>query len=130
MADSLIINVNPSFDLDVFTEQLANLYRSKGYNVVPASTPMGTTLLVEKGIGGINTVLGLGESVRVNCAYNNGVLTVNYTDAEWTSKIIGAVVGWFVCLIPLITAVVGAFHQIQLPKNISSDATTIASTFC
>lgn len=130
MADSLIINVNPSFDLNVFTEQLSNLYRAKGYNVVPASTPVGTTMLVEKGTGGINTVLGLGESVRVNCTYNSGVLTVSFADAEWTSKIVGAIVGWFVCLIPLITAAVGAFRQSQLPKDIATDATTIASTFC
>lgn len=129
MADSLIINVSPNFDLNVFTEQLANLYRSKGYNVIPAATPMGTTMVVEKGIGGINTVLGLGESVRVNCNCNSGVLSISYSDEEWTSKIIGGVVGWFLCLIPFITAIVGVVHQLQLPKNISSDATVIASSF-
>ncbi len=59
---------------------------------------------------------------------NNGVLNITFTDAEWTSKIIGAVIGWFLCLIPLITAIIGVVRQTSLPKNIENDVRMMISS--
>ena len=123
-----MLNVNPSFDMDVFVGRLTDTYRIKGYNVSVVNMNGAYIVTFEKGTGGINTLLGLGESVKATCMCTNGMLTVSYSDAEWTSKIIGGVVGWFLCLIPFITAIIGAVHQLQLPKSISNDATMIASS--
>ena len=57
----------------------------------------------------------------------NGVLSINFSDGDWTGKIIGLVVGWFICLIPFITAIIGCVKQSQLPKSIGNDAVIFAS---
>ena len=129
MANNLMLNVNPeTFNLDVFVNALASNFRGRGYTVTAINMNGSYMLTFEKGIGGINTVLGLGESIKATCMFVNGMLTVNFSDEEWTSKIIGIVVGWFLCLIPFITGIIGVTRQLQLPKTITSDATMIAST--
>ena len=120
MASNFMLNVSPEFNMEAFSEQLANLYRARGYVVTVANMNGNAIISFEKNIGGINTVLGLGEGVKANCMVNNGVLNITFTDAEWTSKIIGAVIGWFLCLIPLITAIIGVVRQTSFPKNIEN----------
>ena len=94
MASNFMLNVSPEFNMEAFSEQLANLYRARGYVVTVAYMFGNAIISFEKNIGGINTVLGLGEGVKANCMVNNGVLNITFTDAGWTSKIIGAVIGW------------------------------------
>ena len=72
-------------------------------------------------------MFGLDKGIKVNCMQNGNVLTVAYSEAEWTSKIIGLSIGWLVCFIPLITAAIGAYQQCSLPNNISADIRMIAS---
>ena len=57
----------------------------------------------------------------------DGVLTINFSDGDWTGKIIGLCVGWFICFVPFITAIIGCVKQSQLPKKIGNDAMMIAS---
>ena len=128
MASNFMLNVSPEFNMEAFSEQLANLYRARGYVVTVANMNGNAIISFEKNIGGINTVLGLGEGVKANCMVNNGVLNITFTDAEWTSKIIGAVIGWFLCLIPLITAIIGVVRQTSLPKNIENDVRMMNSS--
>ena len=128
MASNFMLNVSPEFNMEAFSEQLANLYRARGYVVTVANMNGNAIISFEKNIGGINTVLGLGEGVKANCMVNNGVLNITFTDAEWTSKIIGAVIGWFLCLIPLITAIIGVVRQTSLPKNIVNDVRMMISS--
>ncbi|MBQ8532091.1 MAG: hypothetical protein IJ432_01500 [Clostridia bacterium] len=128
MASNFMLNVSPEFNMEAFSEQLANLYRARGYVVTVANMNGNAIISFEKNIGGINTVLGLGEGVKANCMVNNGVLNITFTDAEWTSKIIGAVIGWFLCLIPLITAIIGVVRQTSLPKNIENDVRMMISS--
>ena len=129
MANNLMLNVNPeTFNLDAFANILANNFRGRGYTVTAVNMNGSYMLTFEKGIGGINTILGLGESIKATCMCMNGMLTINFSDEEWTSKIIGIVVGWFLCLIPFITGIIGVTRQLQLPKTITNDATMIAST--
>lgn len=129
MATPLMFNVAPSFNMSVFAEQLATSYRSQGYIVNVMYFPDRVSIKFEKDTGGINTVLGLGEGITAHCTLNNGMLYINYSDEEWTSKIIGFCVGWFVCMVPLITAVVGTVKQLDLSKKISAEATRIAASF-
>lgn len=128
MASNFMLNVSPEFNMEAFSEQLANLYRARGYVVTVANVNGNAIISFEKNVGGINTILGLGEGVKANCMVNNGVLNVTFTDAEWTSKIIGAVIGWFLCLIPLITAIIGVVRQTSLPKNIENDIRMMISS--
>ena len=128
MASNFMLNVSPEFNMEAFSEQLANLYRARGYVVTVANMNGNAIISFEKNIGGINTVLGFGEGVKANCMVNNGVLNITFTDAEWTSKIIGAVIGWFLCLIPLITAIIGVVRQTSLPKNIENDVRMMISS--
>lgn len=129
MSTPLMLNVSPNFDLVSFSEQLAATYRSQGYIVNIMYLPDHVVIKFDKGTGGINTLLGLGEGITANCSLNNGMLYVNYSDEEWTGKIVGFCVGWFLCTIPFITAIIGTVKQCELHKRISTDATRIASSF-
>ena len=128
MAENVMLNVSPTFDLTVFSNRLAGMLQSKGYSVGVFYMANSSILTISKGTGGINTILGLGISVKANCILSGGVLSINFSDEEWTSKIIGAVIGCFLCLIPLITAIVGVTKQLDLPKEIRNDATMIVSS--
>ncbi len=128
MANNVMFNVNPTFDMEVFAAKLADTYRAKGYDVNVANMNGMCTIAFDKGTGGINMLLGLGEGIKATITKMNDTLMINYSDAEWTGKIIGCVVGWFLCMIPMITAIIGIVKQTSLPKKISNDATMIAST--
>ena len=121
MDNSLIINVSEGTTLDGIAQRLVELYYAKGYTVTVTTFNNSTSISFEKDIGGINTILGLGVGIKANLTLNNGVLYVTYSDAEWTSKIIGAIIGWFLCWIPIVTAVIGTVKQMDVSKNISND---------
>lgn len=74
-------------------------------------------LTVTKDREGFTNILGLGLECRANFSALNGQLTVNI-DGEWTNKLIAVAVGWFVCLIPMVTGIVGAINQVTLPEKI------------
>ncbi len=128
MANNVMFQATPTFDMDAFATKLADTYRAKGYMVNVMKLNGNCMITFEKGTGGINTVLGMGEGIKANISKTNEIISINFTDAEWTSKIIGGVVGWFLCLIPVITAIVGVTRQLSLPKDIANDATMIAAT--
>ena len=110
MADSVMLNIGPNFDFNAFADRLAQMYAAQGFAVSVADINSAKVIKFEKETGGINTVL-----------------QIMYTDAEWNSKIIGGLIGWFVCLVPLITAIIGAVRQSDLPKNIGRDAGMIVA---
>lgn len=127
MADSVMLNIGPNFDFNAFADRLAQMYAAQGFAVSVTDINNAKVIKFEKETGGINTVLGLGVGITATCSIYNGVLQIMYTDAEWNSKIIGGLIGWFVCLVPLITAIIGAVRQIDLPKNIGRDAGMIVA---
>lgn len=127
MADSVFFNVAPDFNLQMFAGQLAEKYRMEGFTVSVAEFNNTVVLTFDKSTGGINMLLGLGLGIKATCTVVNGVLTIAFSDAEWTGKIIGLCVGWFICFVPFITAIIGCVKQSQLPKNIGNDAMVIAS---
>lgn len=122
MAQPMFLNVPEGFDMGVFAQKMTDAWQQKGYIVQSAVTETTAVLTINKGLGGINTVLGLGEGVTANCSLADGRLIINFINEEWTSKIIACIVGWFCCFIPLVTGIVGIVRQINLPKNISADA--------
>ena len=125
---SSIYNVSENFQISKFIDLLVQRYQGKGYNVLTTQlSDNGYVITLNKNTGGINTVLGLGEGIKVNCFINDKLLNINFTDAEWTSKIIGGILGWFLCLIPLITAIIGTVRQFSLPNDINTDCGIIIS---
>lgn len=128
MANNLVLNVDENLDINNLAEELADLYRGKGFSVNVINMKNGACSLVfDKGTGGINMLLGLGLGIKATMTVKNGMLNVAYSDGDWTGKIIGLVAGWFLCLVPAITAVIGCFKQMSLPKDINNDITMLAN---
>lgn len=125
MATNFTTNVSPNFDMDAFAAELEQMYRTKGFSVRTTKLNNGIQMIFDKGCGGINMLLGMGLGITANITVSNGVLNVMYANEEWTGKIIGLVVGWFLCLIPFITAIIGAFQQVELSKKINNDITLL-----
>lgn len=127
MAQPLYINIPEGFDMGIFARKMTDAYQAKGYAVQPSVNGNTAVIVLSKDLGGINTVLGLGEGVTLNCSVLDGRLIISFLNEEWTSKIIACVLGWICCFIPLITGLVGVYRQITLPNNISADATLYVS---
>ena len=127
MANNFMVNVKPDFDLEAFAKKLTDTYQAKGFSVNTVSVNNMQTITLDKNTGGINMLLGMGLGIKATCFVNNNTLSINYSDGDWTGKIIGFVAGWFLCLIPFITAIIGTVNQLSLPKKINDDASMIVS---
>lgn len=127
MANNVLVNVKSDFDLAVFADRLAKTYVNKGYTVNVLNVNGTTALTVEKGTSGATHLLGMSESVRVNCILTNDLLTVSFSDEAWTNKIVAVIVGWIICCIPFITGIVGCVRQYSLPTNIAQDVQMIVA---
>ena len=128
MADSIMFNVPQGFDFNLFIQRLSDKYRAEGFTVNVANFNGSVVMSFDKGTGGINMLLGMGEGIKATIMLQNGTMSINFSDGDWTGKIIGLVVGWFLCLIPFITAIIGCVKQSSLPKKIGNDATMIAAS--
>ena len=129
MADNtMMLNVQEGFDLKKLTEQLAEMYKAKGFNINTTSFDKNEIIIFDKGVGGINMLLGMDLGIKATFTMQNEkTLLVTFSDAAWTGKIIGLCVGWFICLVPFCTAVYGAVKQSQFPKDLRNDITMLIS---
>ena len=101
---------------------------ASGYEVIPQPlSPTSATMVVKKDRDGFSNIIGLGVECSVNASLVNGMLTLNI-DSEWGNKIIALAIGWFFCLIPFITGIVGCSNQYSLPGKIIAAFTTAAAT--
>ena len=121
MTDTKIFPLPPNFDMDEMIQQITQMYQAKGFTVM--AMPMGTGAVIDfrKDDGGITKYLGLALGVKANIMVQNGNMIINFSDAEWTGKIVGLVIGWVFCLIPFIIALIGSFRQLELPNSIGND---------
>ena len=126
MAENLSLSVGENFDIEKMCEELKDMMMQKGYHVNLLKLKNGINVQISKGIGGINTVLGMGVKISAVCTMRKDNLMVNFSDAEWTSKIIGCVVGFF-CCVPFITAIIGIVRQVNLPKEVRDAIMLLAS---
>lgn len=129
MANNAMFNVGANFNMAEFSEKLAEMYRAKGYTVNVANMNGTGILTFDKGTGGINTLLGMGEGIKATCMLSGSTLSINFSDGDWTGKIVGCTVGWFLCFVPAITAIIGIVKQSKLPKDIANDATMLAAQY-
>lgn len=128
MSNQLMMNVSENFDLNVLSVKICDLYRTKGFQVTQMNMNNSVRIKFEKGVGGINMLLGMDKGITATCMLQGNNLVVTYSDAAWTGKIIGLAVGWFLCLVPFITAIIGALGQNSLPKEISDDIMMLANS--
>lgn len=120
-------SVSEEFDVLKAAEDLVAAYQAKGYVARSMKMKNGARITIEKGRGGINTILGMSEGITVTLTkQNETTLVAGFSDGDWVSKIIGFAVGLF-CFITFITAIVGTVKQLSLPKNVEADIAAIVS---
>ena len=124
---NFITTVKEDFDIHALAEELCSTYQAKGYTVRNMNMKNSSRIVIEKRKGGINMILGLGESITATITKQGSeTLIVSFSDGDWISKIIGWIVGLF-CCIPFITAIIGVVRQLALPKNIENDIAMLIS---
>ncbi len=131
MANNFTVNTPENFSLEEFAQEVSQQYMAKGFQVRILKLKDSVKIIFDKKCGGINMLLGLGEGISATCSLmgkEKDMLSVNFADGDWTGKIIGLVAGWFLCLIPFITAIIGACKQSSLPGKIANDMQMILST--
>ncbi len=128
MANTLMIDVPVNFDVNYLGNQLRERYQSKGFTVSMVSGNNNLRIQFEKNCGGINMLMGLGKGITANCFLQNNSLIVNYGEGDWVGKIVGLAVGWILCFVPFITALIGCVQQSGLPKEINEDIMEIVNS--
>ena len=129
MADTLMKNVSEGFDLEAMAQEIKENFTAKGFTVNVMKMKNGVRLKFDKKCGGINMLLGLGQGITATCMLQGKErdnLVVNYSDGDWTGKIIGLIAGWCLCWVPIINAIIGCIKQSSLPKEINEAIMAIA----
>ena len=127
MAETKMLPIGPDFNMNELVGRLTQKYQAQGFDVVPMQMGDSVSIKFSKDNDGIKKFVGLCLEVTANLSVNNGQLIINFTDAEWTGKIIGLAVGWFLCLIPFLIAIYGAVKQSEFPKTITNDIRALMS---
>lgn len=120
MSVNKLLPIAPDADLTAIVNGTCQNLQTQGYNVVPAMMGPGSAMItIQKNRDGIQNILGMGVECRATLTLNGSSLNINI-DSEWTNKIIAIAVGWFLCLIPFITGIIGAVNQSGLPGKIET----------
>ncbi len=120
MSVSKILSVAPGADINGIVNGACYNLSAQGYNCLPSVMgPTSAMIVVQKDRDGFKNILGMGLECRVTLTINGNTLNLNI-ESEWTNKIIAMVVGWFLCLIPFITGIVGAVGQNGMPGHIET----------
>ena len=125
MASNFMANIPEDFDIQAMAQDLADLYMTKGYTARAMKMKNGARIVIQKGVGGLNTIFGMGEGITVTIMKQGAdTLVATFSNGDWVSKIIGCVVGLF-CCIPFITSIIGLVKQLSLPKDIENDISVL-----
>lgn len=66
MASTLMLNIPPNFDLNQMTTRVKDQFMSQGFSVSAAMVSKNSSRIVlDKGCGGINMLLGMGQGLDV-----------------------------------------------------------------
>ncbi len=123
MANDFMVNISENFDMDRLEEELVQQYQARGFQVRTMKMKNCVKFVFDKKCGGINMLFGLGQGISATCSLqgkDHDMLSVAFSDGDWTGKIVGLVVGWCLCGIPSITAIIGICKQVSLPKDIAN----------
>lgn len=128
MASPIAFALGPNFDLQAVVGQLGHTFQLRGYTIRSYPLGAGACLELNRHMGGLNTVIGRCEGIKVNFMPGANMLNVSFSDEQWTDKVIGFVVGWFTCWIPWVFTGIGLYNQIQLPKQVENELRIILGT--
>lgn len=128
MASPIAFSLPQNFDLQNVVGRLGRSFQLKGYAVRSYPVGAGACLEISRNVGGLNTVIGRCEGLKINFMPGANLLNVSFSDEQWTDKIIGFVVGWFTCWIPWVFTAIGAYNQYQLPKTVENELRIILGT--
>ena len=93
MASPIAFSLPQNFDLQNVVGRLGRSFQLKGYAVRSYPVGAGACLEVSRNTGGLNTVIGRCEGIKINFMPGANLLNVSFSDEQWTDKIIGYVVG-------------------------------------
>ena len=129
MADTRMFPVPPKFNMDYLIQKITQMYQAKGFTVM--AMPMGTGASIDfrKNDGGFHKYIGLALGIRATIMVQGDSIIINFSDDEWTGKIVGLALGWVLCFIPFVTAIIGIVRQLELPKSIGNDIQLIVSEY-
>ena len=121
MPSSTVMPLPQGFNLNNMVSMVVQIYQQKGFAVTVTPFETGVTMDFLKDKDGIKQFVGLTLGIRATVIVSERLLTINFTNPEWTSKIIGFAVGWACCFITAVTAIIGTVQQIDLPNSIGND---------
>jgi len=128
MAESKFIPCSAGTDPVRVAELAAENLRMQGYDVAVQAMGTSAVISVARDRSGFKNVMGLGlECTSTIAMMNENTLNIS-TESEWTNKIIAVAVGWFLCMIPFITGIVGLINQSELPNKITGAVTAAAAS--
>ncbi|MBR0535724.1 MAG: hypothetical protein IIX14_05040 [Clostridia bacterium] len=121
MATIKTFKIIPGTNLAALMDVAAQNLSLQGFEVkTQVLGPQAAELIVTKDRQGFkNTILGLGLESRAAVTVSGDIATITIT-SEWTSKILPAVIGWFLCWVPIVTDIVGIINQAALPDKIGA----------
>lgn len=118
MAKTTIVPLKSGTGIAGVTNAAAEALRAQGFECTPIilnDTLANLNVKIDR--DGIKNIIGLGLESKVTLTLMNDSLNVSVED-EWSNKIIAIALGWFVCLVPFITGIVGCVNQSGLSKKI------------
>ena len=128
MAKTTMLPLAEGVSIASVTNAAAENLRAQGFECNPVvlnDTLANLTVKIDR--DGIKNIIGLGLECKASISIMNGTLNVSVED-EWTNKIIAIAVGWFVCLIPFFTGIMGCVNQSGLSKKIFDAIQTAAAS--
>ena len=128
MSNTTMFPAPQNFNLQETVAKITQMYQAKGFTVNAIPLEAGASIDFRKDDSGIKKYVGLALGIKANIIVQGGNVIVNYTDAEWTGKIIGLAVGWIFCLVPFICAIIGCVNQSGFPKSIGNDIQMVANS--
>lgn len=129
MSKNRIISMGAGANLNDIVNMTCQNLTAQGYQVqAQMLSPVNAIVTVGKDRDGFKNFMGLGVESKVNLTVMNNTQLSMTVDSEWTNKIIALAVGWFLCLIPFITGIIGCVNQSSLPDKIMDAFTGSAAS--
>ena len=128
MAESRFITCPETIDLSLLGEKVGEILRIQHFEteVFPIG-PNSLMLRIRRDRTGLKNIVGLGLESRATLTHNGGDTLSVSIENEWVNKIVALAVGWFFCLIPFITGIIGCISQGDMPAKITSAVTAAVS---
>lgn len=136
MSKTMSFPVSGDFNLEKFTAEFTEYYRAKQYEV--SAMPEGRAAMrieIGKNSDGIMYYLGLGMKAEISVTlseFSSGQKNIAFeiNDAAFVVRIVDLVVGWFLCLVPFITGLIGFVNNSEFMKGLESQIRRMVQEQC